>query len=367
MRHTFDDSDSHHRGLARWCTAPAGAEVRDAHTSARLGRWAAACLVVASGLTLAACGSTSRPKLSTTPTTPTINSSTNAARTVGATPATPAHNPGPAPSEPSFAKITGTYVAGTADGGWLYIRSDGASRFRAPDTTACPSCTTASAPIASLDFNLKSISSSGPGAYTATGAITATSDPAWASQLSRSATVGSPISLTVAPGGHLTLSLLPGNDLLTFSSPNPPSFPPAPTATTVACPLSASPGTTGTVPVIQVCSPQGAPHFETPQAAMTYLAGAWNAHNVPEIDYVTDPNGRAELDSMAAVMVNLRFKSCTPNPAGDYTCYFSHNIIPSTSPTTYPNPMNYPAGEAVFTVAPAQTPGWYLTNVIHCG
>jgi hypothetical protein len=100
---------------------------------------------------------------------------------------------------------------------------------------------------------------------------------------------------------------------------------------------------------------------------MTYLAGAWNAHNVQEIDYVTDPKGRQELDSMAAVMVNLRFKSCTENPAGDYTCYFSHNIIPSTSPTTYPNPMNYPAGEAVFTVATAQTPGWYLTNVIHCG
>jgi hypothetical protein len=100
---------------------------------------------------------------------------------------------------------------------------------------------------------------------------------------------------------------------------------------------------------------------------MTYLASAWNAHNVQEIDYVTDPNGRQELNSMAAVMVNLRFKSCAQNPAGDYTCYFSHNIISSTSPTTYPNPMNYPAGEAVFTVAPAQTPGWYLTNVIHCG
>jgi hypothetical protein len=100
---------------------------------------------------------------------------------------------------------------------------------------------------------------------------------------------------------------------------------------------------------------------------MTYLASAWNAHNVREIDYVTDPSGRQELDSMAAVMVNLRFKSCTQNPAGDYTCFFSHNIIPSTSPTTYPNPMNYPAGEAVFTVAPAHTSGWYLTNVLHCG
>jgi hypothetical protein len=99
---------------------------------------------------------------------------------------------------------------------------------------------------------------------------------------------------------------------------------------------------------------------------MTYLAGAWNAGNVQEIDYVTDPNGRQELDSMASVMVNLRFNHCTANPAGDYTCYFMHDIIPSTSPT-YPNPMNYPAGEAVFKVAPAEAPGWYLTNVLHCG
>jgi hypothetical protein len=100
---------------------------------------------------------------------------------------------------------------------------------------------------------------------------------------------------------------------------------------------------------------------------MTYLAGAWNAGDVQGIDYVTDPNGRQELDSMASVMVDLRFKECTPNPAGDYTCYFMHDVAPSTSPTTYPNPMNYPPGEAVFTVAPADTPGWYLTNVLHCG
>jgi len=122
-----------------------------------------------------------------------------------------------------------------------------------------------------------------------------------------------------------------------------------------------------TVPVIQVCPSAGVPHFDTPQAAMAYLANAWNTGNVQQIDYVTDPNGRAQLDSMASVMVNLRFDHCTSNPAGDATCYFMHDVIPSTSPTTYPNPMNYPPGEAVFTVAPAATPGWYLTEVIHCG
>lgn len=100
---------------------------------------------------------------------------------------------------------------------------------------------------------------------------------------------------------------------------------------------------------------------------MTYLAGAWDHDNVQEIDYVTDPAGRAQMDSMASRMVNLRFKYCTKNPAGDYTCYFTHDITRSTSPTTYPNPYGYPPGEAVFTVAPAARPGWYLTEVIHCG
>lgn len=139
------------------------------------------------------------------------------------------------------------------------------------------------------------------------------------------------------------------------------------TTTSVPCSLSGRSGPSESIPITQVCSSIGAPHFDTPQAAMAYLADAWNANDVQQIDYVTDPNGRQELDSMANVLVNLRFTHCTPNPAGDYTCYFMHNIIPSTSPTTYPNPMNYPPGEAVFTVAPAATPGWYLTNVLHCG
>jgi hypothetical protein len=139
------------------------------------------------------------------------------------------------------------------------------------------------------------------------------------------------------------------------------------TTTTAPCALSGSPGSGSTVPVNEVCSASGAPHFDTPEAAMTYLASAWNAGNVQEIDYVTDPAGRQQMDSMASLMMNLQFRYCTRNPAGDYTCYFMHDIAASSSSTTYPNPANYPPGEAVFTVAPAATPGWYLTNVIHCG
>jgi hypothetical protein len=145
-----------------------------------------------------------------------------------------------------------------------------------------------------------------------------------------------------------------------------PTVPDTTTTTLPSCSLGGN-GTGQTVPVSDVCSSAGAPHFDTPQEAMTYLADAWNANDVRQIDYVTNPAGRNQMDSMAAQMVHLKFKSCTANPTGDYTCYFTHDVAPSTSPTTYPNPGNYPPGEAVFTVAPANGPGWYLTFVIHCG
>jgi hypothetical protein len=135
------------------------------------------------------------------------------------------------------------------------------------------------------------------------------------------------------------------------------------TTTTIPCPSE----TGGTVPISEVCSSSGAPHFDTPAAAMQYLAQAWNSGNVQEVDYVTDPAGRSQMNSMASAMVNLQFDNCSANLTGDYTCFFTHDIAPTTSSTTYPNPNNYPPGEAVFTVGPASGPGWYLTYVEHCG
>jgi hypothetical protein len=182
-------------------------------------------------------------------------------------------------------------------------------------------------------------------------------------------TVGSPANTTTTinvppPTSKASRTAASGGSV---PSGNPGAAEEPTTTTSVPCSLSGRSVPSQIVPIDQVCSSVGTPHFDTPQAAMTYLASAWNAGDVQEIDYVTDPNGRQELDSMASVMVNLRFETCSPNPSGDYTCYFMHDIKASTSRTTYPNPMNYPPGEAVFTVAPAEAPGWYLTNVIHCG
>ena len=100
---------------------------------------------------------------------------------------------------PDFSTIAGSYVAGTADGGWLYIRSDGASRLKLPDPVACPTCSTATAPIATLDFSLRTLRPSTPGGYVATGRITAESDPAAAPP--GAGGIGSPVTVTVASGG----------------------------------------------------------------------------------------------------------------------------------------------------------------------
>lgn len=175
---------------------------------------------------------------------------------------------------------------------------------------------------------------------------------------------------TGRPSQHLQVESAPSDTSAAISVPSSASVSTGsevPVVTTVPCRLALGSGTAASVPVDQVCSAAGAPHFESPQAAMVYLASAWNSGDVQKIDYVTDPNGRRQMDAMAAQMADLRFESCTQNPNGDYTCYFSHAIAPSTSPTTYPNPAGYPPGEAVFTVAPATGPGWYLTYVVHCG
>ena len=174
------------------------------------------CLVSLMLLGLAACSSTDHhgSATSTLLVTSTITPATSTSTTTTSITTTP-------PSGPSFIAIGGTYVAGTADGGWLYIRSDGAARLRGPDPVACPACGTASAPIASLDFSLASISRSGGSGYTAQGKVTGTSDPSWASDLSAPATVGSLVSLSVSPTGRLTLNLLPANDVLGFASKSP--------------------------------------------------------------------------------------------------------------------------------------------------
>ena len=102
-------------------------------------------------------------------------------------------------------------------------------------------------------------------------------------------------------------------------------------------------------------------HFNTPEAAMRYLASAWNRNDLVQLKHVTDPNARAELDLMHEEAANLKFDHCTFTKArGDFECFFTHGF-----PKGYKS--KGPVGTAEFTVSPATKPGWYMTYFIACG
>jgi hypothetical protein len=100
------------------------------------------------------------------------------------------------------------------------------------------------------------------------------------------------------------------------------------------------------------------PHFATPQAAMTYLAAAYNADDTTALHHVTEPRAFQRLMSMRGDALNLRLKYCTHNPRGDYTCYFRHDFPASEHKTGH--------GEAIFIAAPALNPGWYMYQFQSC-
>ena len=100
-------------------------------------------------------------------------------------------------------------------------------------------------------------------------------------------------------------------------------------------------------------------YFATPEAAMRYLAAAWNRNDQVALRHVTTPDGRNALETMRSEAVNLRLEKCTKNPAGDYTCDFIHD---------YPRSMHKSGtGTATFIAGPAREHGWYMTYFEGCG
>jgi hypothetical protein len=107
--------------------------------------------------------------------------------------------------------------------------------------------------------------------------------------------------------------------------------------------------------------PQSGPHFATPEAAMRYLASAWNRRDMTALKHVTDPAARQLLVDMYREAANLRLDHCTFTKArGDYECYFNHGF-----PKGYKS--QGPVGHAELTVGPADRPGWYMTYFVSCG
>ena len=140
----------------------------------------------------------------------------------------------------------------------------------------------------------------------------------------------------------------------------------APAAATAspASPTADSPRRTAPSPVTPTAAPTPAPapdplHFATPQASMRYLATAYNRNDLVALQHVTTPVARNNLLLMRRNASNLQLVGCTANAArGDYTCAFTHDFPAATHRSGH--------GQAHFTVAPADRPGWYMTVLEDC-
>lgn len=107
--------------------------------------------------------------------------------------------------------------------------------------------------------------------------------------------------------------------------------------------------------------PAGGPHvhFNTPEAAMTYLASAWNRNDLAELCQVTNPNARFLLNDMHREAVHLRLMGCKKVEVGAYQCTFRHD---------YPKNMHKKGtGRTWLSVAAADNPGYYMTVFQGCG
>jgi hypothetical protein len=99
--------------------------------------------------------------------------------------------------------------------------------------------------------------------------------------------------------------------------------------------------------------------FATPQAAMQYLAAAYNRNDLAALKHVTTPQARNNLLFMRPNADNLQLVGCTANAGrGDYRCGFTHGFPAATHQAG--------TGHAHFTAAPADKIGWYMTVLNDC-
>jgi len=92
---------------------------------------------------------------------------------------------------------------------------------------------------------------------------------------------------------------------------------------------------------------------------MRYLAAAYNRNDLASLMQATTPAARHNLLFMRANAPNLQLVNCTANAGqGDYTCAFTHDFPVASHRSGH--------GQAHFTVAPADRPGWYMTVLEDC-
>lgn len=105
-------------------------------------------------------------------------------------------------------------------------------------------------------------------------------------------------------------------------------------------------------------TPKPALHFATPEAAMRYLAAAYNRNDLPALKKVTNEPARAALVELRKEATNLQLTGCSRQPRGDYVCSFRHDFPAHRHRAGH--------GQAAFLAAPANKPGWYMTVLLDC-
>jgi hypothetical protein len=132
-------------------------------------------------------------------------------------------------------------------------------------------------------------------------------------------------------------------------APSPPA--PTPSASRPVPTASPATGSTGSTSAAYT-----GPHFTTPQAAMTYLAAAYNSDDATAMHAVTDAQAFTSLQAMRLSGVDLQLVSCTPRQQGDYVCTVRYSGLGSSS--------NSEHRAAMLIAAPALNPGWYMYRFI---
>lgn len=116
------------------------------------------------------------------------------------------------------------------------------------------------------------------------------------------------------------------------------------------------------------------PYFATPEAAMRYLATAWNRHDLVALKHVTTQIAREALESMRTEAIDLQLVRCDRNTdRRDYDCTFRHGFPAGYDPKAPHDDAGQgyaestTPGTASFVVGPATRSGWYMTVLESCG
>jgi hypothetical protein len=110
-----------------------------------------------------------------------------------------------------FGPVAGTFEGSTGASGGAILRADGVGYFDGPDNSACGGCSDATAPSGTIVFKFTDLQHTHSG-YTATGTVTAVSDPDFAKLLG--VRPGTSVTARVDSHGALSLSFLGAIDVL---------------------------------------------------------------------------------------------------------------------------------------------------------